>query len=214
MASSFRRADDLGRGETTYRTFYPTRLEALMKLHGIALVICGLGMLISSTSARAQDADKMKLTEIETKFAEAATPGPAAGAVLKQYLYDANLFQVTGIGRVGMMPKSTIIEIFSKPNPTDPDVKSAQKLSDIRIGIYGETALVGYKMTNTDTGHKDPALNVTDHFGCLDTFIKRTGQWYIVGSACSPDAPISKAEWDADMKAMGEAPKPMKDAYH
>jgi hypothetical protein len=185
-----------------------------LKLPKIVLLTCAFGLCLSSSVARAQDADKMKLTEIENKFAANATAGPASAALMKQYLLDASLFQVTGMGRVGMMPKAKIVEMFGTPDPNDPNVKTSQKISDIRIGIYGETALVGYKLATTDTGHKDPALNVTDHLGCLDTFVKRTGQWFIVGDACSPDTPISKAEWDAAAKARSQMPKDMQDAYH
>ena len=75
-------------------------------------------------------------------------------------------------------------------------------------------ALVSYKMTSTDTGHKDPALNATDHYGCLDTFVKRKGQWYAVGNACSLSEPLPQAEWNAEKKAMGEMPKDVQQAYH
>src|ERR1019366_10692273 len=108
---------------------YLTNSEALMKLHGIALVICGLGMLVSSSVARAQDADKQKLTEIENKFAANATLDPASAALLKQYLLDATVFQVTGMGRIGMMPKAKVIEMFGAPDPSDPNVKTSQKLA-------------------------------------------------------------------------------------
>jgi hypothetical protein len=87
-------------------------------------------------------------------------------------------------------------------------------LSDFQVEIYGETALVAYKVTNTDTGHKDAALNATDHFGCLDTFVKRNGQWLIVANACAPAEPLPQAEWNAVKKAMAQLPKDVKDAYH
>ena len=63
-------------------------------------------------------------------------------------------------------------------------------------------ALVSYKMTSTDTGHKDPALNATDHY------------LYAVGNACSLSEPLPQAEWNAKKKAMSEMPKDVQQAYH
>lgn len=164
--------------------------------------------------ATAQDADKQKIIEAEKAFAAQPTPGPEAAAVAKQFLFDGTLIQLTVQGQVGTLPKSRIVELSSKPNPADPSVKSAQSLSDFHVEIYGDTALAAYKMTNTDTGHKDTALNATDHYGCLDTFLKRNGQWSLVSNACSPSEPLPQAEWNAAKKAMAQQPKDVRDAYH
>jgi len=213
MASTSRRAGNKARRDAG-STLLSRQTGGTLKLPKLALLICGLGLLVSSSVARAQDADKQKLTDIENKFAANATLGPVSAALLKQYLLDATVFQVTNMGRIGMMPKAKVIEMFGAPDPSDPNVKTAQKISDVRIQIYGETALVGYKLATTDTGHKDAALNVTDHLGCLDTFVKRNGSWFIAGDACSPDTPISKAEWDAAAKARSQMPKDIQDTYH
>jgi hypothetical protein len=185
-----------------------------MKITGLTFWICAVGMLVFSAAAMAQDADKQKLIEIEKSFAANPTVGPEFGAVAKQYFYDGNLVQLTGIGRVGTLPKARVLEIVSKPDPSDPDVKSSASIADVRVELYGDTALVSYKLTNTDTGHKDAALNVTDHYGCLDTFVKQKGQWFLIGDACSYETPVSKAKMDAIKKAMGQAPKDVQQAYH
>src|SRR5206468_10770344 len=94
------------------------------------------------------------------------------------------------------------VELDSKPNPSDPDVKTSTSISDLHVNLYGDTALVSYKMTSTDTGHKDPALNATDHY------------LYAVGNACSLSEPLPQAEWNAKKKAMSEMPKDVQQAYH
>jgi hypothetical protein len=162
----------------------------------------------------AQDADKQKLIEIEKAFAAHPNASPEAAASLKQYLYEGNVVQLTGQGQVGTLPKAKLVEFMGTPNPADPDYKSTTTVSDFRIEFYGDTALVAYKEGNTDTGHKDPALNATDHFGCLDTFVKRDGKWLIVANACTPSQPLPRAEWNAGKKAMDAMPKDLKDAYH
>jgi hypothetical protein len=173
-----------------------------------------IATLLFPIFAAGQQADKEKLTAIEKEFAANATPGLEAAAVGKKYLCDGSLNQVTGMGRVGTLSKSRVLELNSKPDPSDPEVKTSVEISDIHIDLYGQTALVSYKMTSTDTGHKDPGLNATDHYGCLDTFIKRSGNWCAVGNACSPAEPLAQAEWDAAKKAMSQAPKDVQEAYH
>jgi hypothetical protein len=185
-----------------------------MKSLRLTLPICALSLLVLASSAVAQDADKAKLIEIEKAFAASANPGPESAAVAKQYLYDGPLNQLTPMGRVGMLPKARVMEFFTAPDPTDPNVKTSVTLADFHVDLYGTTALVTYKQSNTDTGHKDPALNVTEHFGCLDTFVKRNAAWTIIGTACSPDQPIPQAVWDAVKKAMSQQPKDIQQAYH
>jgi hypothetical protein len=185
-----------------------------MKINGLTLQICGMGILLLSTAVMAQDADKQKLIEIEKQFAATATPGPGSASFSKQYLYDGPLVQVTGFGRVGILPKARVVELVSKPDPSDPDVKSSASVSDVHVEFYGDTALVSYKFANTDTGHKDSALNVTDRFGCLDTFVKQKGQWLLAGNACAHEGPVPQAQWAAIKKARTQEPKDIQQAYH
>ena len=185
-----------------------------MKITGLTLQICAVGMLIFSAAVMAQDADKQKLIEIEKAFAATATPGPESAAVAKQYFYDGNLPQLTPLGRIGVLSKARAVELTSKPDPSDPDVKSSATVSDIRVDLYGDTALVTYKLTNTDTGHKNSVLNTTDRFGCLDTFVKQKGQWLLVGDACAYENQIPQAKWDALKKVIAQEPKDLQQAYH
>ena len=185
-----------------------------MKITGLTLAICGVAMLLFSAAVMAQDADKQKLIEIEKAFATNANPGPETAAVVKQYLYDGSVVQLTGLGRIGTLQRARVLELISKPDPSDPDVKTTQTVSDFHVEIYGDTALISYKSVNTDTGHKDPVLNATDHYGCLDTFVKQKGQWVLVGDACAYENPLSQARRAAIKKAMTQAPKDVQQAYH
>jgi hypothetical protein len=171
-------------------------------------------LLLFSVLANAQEADKQKLIAIEKEFAAHPNSGPEAVEIAKKYLYNGSLNQVTATGRVGTLPKSRVLELNAKPDPSDPDVKTTSEVSDFHVDLYGQTALVSYKVTTTDANHKDAALNTTDHYGCMDTFIKRAGNWYIVGNACSPSEPLPQSEWDAVKKAIAQTPKDIQAAYH
>lgn len=185
-----------------------------MKLSRLVLPLGVIGIFVLPAVAMAQDTDKQKLIEIEKAFSANANPGPKAAEVVKQYEYDGNISILGGTGLRVTLSKSQAVELNSKPNPSDPNVKATQTLSDIRVDLYGETALVNYKMTETDTGHKDSALNTTDHFACLDTFVQRSGRWYFIGGACAPTEPISEAERKAIEKDIARQPKDLQQAIH
>jgi hypothetical protein len=185
-----------------------------MKSVKLVLLSCFVGLFVFSLTARAQDADQQKLIQIEKAFASVPTAGPDAAAAAKQNLYEGNVSQLTEMGRIGVLPKARVVELNGTPDPNDPDVKSAQTLSDFHVEIYGDTAVVTYKSVNTDTGHKDPALNTTDHDGCLDTFVKRNGQWFLVADACSPSMALPATERAAVKKAVAQEPKDVQQAYH
>jgi hypothetical protein len=185
-----------------------------MKSLRIVLPIYAIGLLVLAATAVAQDTDKDKLIAIEKAFAASPDPGEKQAALSKQYLYDGNVIQLTPMGRVGSLPKARVVELSATPNPADPDAKSTQDLTDFRVDVYGSTALVSYKQANTDTGHKDPLLNTTIRIACLDTFVKSKGDWFLVGDACSPSAPVSPAVRQAIKKSIMQQPKDVQQAYH
>jgi hypothetical protein len=102
----------------------------------------------------------------------------------------------------------------SRANRIRPILTSRAQPASPTFTLKSTARPVAYKMTDTDKGHKDVALNATDHSGCLDTFVKRSGQWYLVGTACSPSEPLPQAQWNATQKAMAQQTKDVQDAYH
>jgi hypothetical protein len=188
--------------------------RSAMKRGRIVLQTCAAVMFLFCLTAQTQDADKQKLIDIEKAFVSQQAAGPEMAAIVKQYLFEGPVDQLTPMGRIGSLPKARIVELSSKPDPTDPDAKSADTLSDFHIDLYGDTALVGYKQTNVDRDHKDQALNTTSHMGCLDTFVKRNGQWYVIGGACALSTPMTAAERAAINKAIAQEPKDVQQAYH
>jgi hypothetical protein len=185
-----------------------------MKPLRFTVPICAIALLVLAATAVAQDPDKEKLIEIEKTFATNANPGPGSVAAVKQYVFDGATTELTSMGRVGTLSKAKLLEFSGAADPSDPNVMSAVKVSDFHVETYGSTALVSYKQTTTDTGHKDPTLNATSHLGCLDTFVKKSGAWFWIGGACASDAPIPQSIWDANKKAISQEPKDVQDAFH
>jgi len=191
-----------------------------MKLKKLILQICATVILMPTALVVAQDADKQKLIAMEKAFADNPTSGRPATAVAKRYIYDGNVTHLTNFGRLRSMSKSAVLESYmkglpfifpspddlmnnkrdpsdpSKPDPSKPHKKTTQ-VFDLHADVYGDTALVSYNMTNTDTGNQDPKLDSAFHSGCLDTFVKRNGQWYLIGNACAPTSPFPQSVWDA-----------------
>jgi hypothetical protein len=185
----------------------PDKEFTMRKLATTLFLLIGTFALAQQTS----DADKQKLIDIEQKGAAISSfNSPEMTDFLQKNAYDGTFSVVVTFGHLYHNPKADVIEFTKKPDPTDPDVKSINKLSDFQVDTYGDTALVTYKQVSTDSGHKLAVLNGDYHLTCLDTYVKRTGQWYLIGAACVPSAPISQAQWDANKQKeeMGNQQKP------
>jgi len=185
-----------------------------MKLSRLTVPISVIGVLVLSIAVMAQNADKEKLIDIERAFAGTPNPGAKAVAVAKEYDYAGSLSFLTITGLRATLSKPQLLELNAKPNPADPDVRSTQTLSDIHVDLYGDTALVNYKQTETDAGHKNAALNRTSHIACLDTFVKRSGRWYLIGGGCASTAPITEAEQKAVEADVAHLPKDVQQTIH
>ena len=161
----------------------------------LVLLICVFAV------AQTNDVDKQKLIDIEQKFATITSfNSPEMTDAFQKYLYDGTSSVVVLFGHLYHEPKSEAVAATKKPDPNDPDVKMTNKLSDLQVDTYGDTALVSYKAVETDSGHKNPALNGDYRLTCLDTYLKRKGDWYLIGTSCVPNAPMSQAQWDAFTK--------------
>jgi hypothetical protein len=160
---------------------------------------CDLVLLVCAFAVgQTNDADKQKLIDIEQQGAAAPSfNSPETRDFLQKYLYDGTTCVIVPLGHLYRTPKAVVVDFAKKPDLADPDVKSIIKLSDFQVETYGDTALVSYKQLTTDSGHKIPVLNGDFTLTCLDTFVKRKTEWYAIGSACVPSAPISQARWDA-----------------
>lgn len=150
---------------------------------------------------KSTDADQAKITAIEQKFAAVTNfNSPEMTDLLQKYLYDGTTSAIGTFGRLYRSPKAAVIDMTKKPDPTDPDARTASKMSDLNVDVLGGAAVATYKLVNTETGHKEGALNGDYTLTCADSFAKRKGQWYVFASACTPSQPLAQAQWDAVMR--------------
>jgi ketosteroid isomerase-like protein len=99
-------------------------------------------------------------------------------------------------------PMSTSVDVFGiirDQSPADlqklttdakaanPNATTSFEIKDIKVRVYGDTAVVTYDSTFTSSGMKDKNLNVTGAQSVsVDTWQKRTGKWkYIAGANVS-----------------------------
>ena len=172
-----------------------------MKILLTLLVLCAIAVAQKTNAA-----DKQKLIDIEQQFAAAPSfNSPEMTDAVQKHFYDGTNSVVVFFGHLYHGPKSDAVAA-TKPDPNDPDVKTTNKISDLQVDIYGDTALVSYQEVSTDRGHKNPALSADYTLTCLDTFVKRKGQWFFIGGTAVPTAPMSQAQWDAFTKMNEQKP--------
>ena len=165
-----------------------------MKILLTLLALCALAV------AQTGDADKQKLIDIEQAGLKITSfNSPEMTEFFQKHLYDGTSSVVVPTGHLYYGPKSMAIAA-TKPDPNDPNVKTINKASDFKVDVYGDTALVSYKVVSTDSGHRNPALNAEVTMTTLDTFVKRNGSWYLIGSASVLSEPMAQAQWDAIKK--------------
>lgn len=164
-----------------------------MKLKHILLILA-VACLFLPALAVAEDSDKQKLIDIEKAFASQPNAGLEAVQLIEKHFYNGTVNELTSSGRILRLSKSELADLFSKSDPNDPDARTSESVSDFQVDFYRDTALISFKTTSTDTGHKDPTLNATHYFSCLETFVKRKREWYEIGTACASNQHVSQPE--------------------
>jgi hypothetical protein len=127
-----------------------------------------LALSVIAVAQKAVDIDKQKLIEIEQKFAAITSfNSPEMTDAFQKYLYEGTSSLLVLFGHLYRGPKADAVAATKTPDPNDPDQRMTNKLSDLQVDTYGDTALVSYKLFETDSGHKNPALNGDYRLTCL-----------------------------------------------
>ena len=127
-----------------------------------------LALSVIAVAQKAVDIDKQKLIEIEQKFAAITSfNSPEMTDAFQKYLYEGTSSLLVLFGHLYRGPKADAVAAKKTPDPNDPDQRMTNKLSDLQVDTYGDTALVSYKLFETDSGHKNPALNGDYRLTCL-----------------------------------------------
>jgi hypothetical protein len=154
-----------------------------MNIKQSTLAICSFALLVFSAVVNAQDADKDKLIAIEQEYA-APAPAPGTPTPMQKYMYDGPVMALNAQGRLNITSKTQLMAGRGTANAANPATKRETTRQNFHVELYDDTALITYKQTVVESGHEDPALNKTTNTTCLDTFVKRNGNWYGISNTC------------------------------
>jgi ketosteroid isomerase-like protein len=100
----------------------------------------------------------------------------------------------------GAQESATMMEKMIKDNP---ELKSSVTFRDIKVRVYGDTAIVTYLQDLTVSGMKDVRLNWKVKSQCLDTWQKQSGEWKTVATTNTPMEPLSPDKYKTASHGVG-----------
>ncbi len=71
--------------------------------------------------------------------------------------------------------KNNIDAIYSKALAENPNAKDVFEYSDIKVSVFGDTAIVTYSQKTTLVGYSNPKFNGTLEMSVVDTWQKESG---------------------------------------
>jgi hypothetical protein len=159
------------------------RLLSLMLVSVFMSVIC-----IRSSSKPPSDDETLKNLEMEA--------ARHAGFSDEDIAFQKGIFglRVVGIGYLGHISEQSpdsLEKLLVRLRTANPAAKTNLEISDIKVVISGDTAMVTYRGISTSSGFKDPNANISGrHFVSLDTWQKQSGTWKVIAGAAVPTEPI------------------------
>lgn len=132
-------------------------------------------ILLTAFGANAQStaADTAALTKLLNEFLAGASRNDAA--IHDRFWADDLVY--TGSGGTRRDKVELMKGVRSAPPPKPDDPKSNYSAQDVRIKIYGTTAVIAFVLVNNVT---DGDKARTDYFLNTGTFVKRKGKWAVV----------------------------------
>jgi hypothetical protein len=133
------------------------------------------------------DDDVKKLTEIVMQESKVSGLNPASIALEQKRLADT----VTFVGATGVVKHLEKDALLATAGREASDLKFSIATSALQVHLYGDTAIVTYQreIKQFSSSENLPILAnfVGRPFACIDTFIKRNGEWKAVARAWSPN---------------------------
>jgi hypothetical protein len=156
----------------------------------IAIAAFTLHSLSPNLVLASTDDDVKKLTDIEMNQAKMTGVNPASIALaLSNTAETFTVVAPTGI--VKYLAKDAMLALAKGESS---DLKLSVAISDLQVHLYGETAIVTYQRqikqfatSESLPGGFNPAGRA---FTCMDTFVKRDGEWRAIANAVVSQSPI------------------------
>lgn len=132
--------------------------------------------------------DVQALTQIVMNEGTITGASPRDIALEERRLADT----VTVVGATGLVKHVQKDAILAQARKEPAGFKFSLAVSDIQVHVYGDTAVVTYQRELKQvTSSEDLLSKIIGHpFSCMDTFIKRNGEWKKVATAAVSQSPI------------------------
>lgn len=140
-----------------------------------AIISILAAMLLAAAAAYPQSAkDKALLTTMLNEFLDGA--GRSDAAVHERFWAEDLIYTRASGQRTN---KTEILRsVRSAPSPKPGDPKTAYSAEEVRIQLYGNAAVVAFRLVGTTT-RPDGSVQIQKYFN-TGTFIKRKGRWQAV----------------------------------
>jgi hypothetical protein len=152
------------------------------------------------------DDDVKKLTDIEMNQTKLTGANPASIALALNTTADT----VTIVGPTGVAKYFAKDALLATAQGELPDVKLSVAISDLQVHLYGDTAIVTYQRQIkqfASTESLPAGFNLTGRsFTCMDTFVKRNGEWKAIANAVVSQSPIPDEVYKAVKTEAAELP--------
>jgi ketosteroid isomerase-like protein len=161
-----------------------------MNKRNFLLLLSLLFLTISAGRVWSQSSDEETLKKLELESTKHYGTSDADIAFNKTN-DAAHVISIDPLGHVSDQTPADVEKMLQGMRKADPDVKSTAEISDIKVRISGDTAIVTYSGTYSATGHKDSRYDVPNaKFVAADTWQKQAGQWKLLASTAVSTEPI------------------------
>lgn len=172
-----------------------------------AFLLVGVILIHSFTTSpvlASTDDDVRTLTRIVTNENRITGVNPESIALEESMLADT-VTLVTPTGLVKHAQKDTFLAHLREGTT---DARLSVEVSDVQVHLYGDTAIVTYQkqIKQFQSSEGTPFMpGLSDHpMSCMNTFVKRNGQWQAVATVGVSQGPVPDEVYKAVKTALAQ----------
>jgi ketosteroid isomerase-like protein len=159
------------------------RTISLLVLSAAVFAFYGLRTLSIPSS------DEETLKNLETEWAKHIN-GTDEDIAFQDSVLAPRATVLDALGNIVDLSRAELEENAADTKSANPDAKRSIKIKDIKVRVYGDTAIVTYINDFSGTGMKDKNLNMTGATANINTWQKQSGKWKCIAGASISTQPI------------------------
>jgi hypothetical protein len=155
----------------------------------LALSLLSVASVAQTTSTPPSQSDEQTVLRLQHEWLQHPGISEADIAFTKSIMAD-HFIQNDGLRNIYYVTPAEWEKGTRALQQANPNVKSRFDLRDIKIQMFGDTAVVTYTGTYTVTGYKDSRYNYSFKTASADTWQKKAGQWKILADWNTVTEPV------------------------